>query len=245
MQRRRLWGYSGVALLVALAIGVGVGYAPVFAETSTSPNYQITESQFGTGSSLESCSEAYCAHAVVGTNSQASKATTPELGKADYSEPLLQMVVESGASNLGDLTTEQTGMKTMTVKIRNYLSGGYMLQIIGEAPKYKNHVLNVLGTPTVSKPGTEQFGINVVKNTTPGVGADPVQQPSGTSAASLLKPNYNTPNKFMYQSGDTIALSQSDNGGADYTISMIVNISNSTPAGRYSGDFSAVVLPVY
>ena len=245
MRKRGLGSYAGLVLFIALIGGVGVLTHSAQAETLVSPSYQITESQFGTGSSLESCSTEYCARVTIGDDSNASSATSAEFGKANYSEPLLEMIIESSSSNLGDLSTERTGTKVMNEKIRNYLSGGYMLQIIGDPPKYQDHMLSTSNTIIESLPGTEQFGINVVKNTIPQVGENPVLQPSGGDGTSLIAAGYNTPNVYKYVNGDTIASSQENNGGADLTISMIVNISNSTPAGQYSGDFAAVILPNY
>lgn len=241
--RRYFIGALGVALFVSVGF---VASQNALAETSTSPNYQITESQFGTGSSLESCSDQYCARVSIGDDGRGSSASTAELGKANYSEPLLEMVVESGPSNFNELSTERTGIKIMKVKIRNYLSGGYMLQIVGEPPKYKNHTLNASGQLIEPLPGTEQFAINAVANTIPeNVGENPKLQPSEGDGTSLLLPGYNTPNVFKYVNGDTIASSQENTGGADFTITMIVNISSATPAGLYSGDFAAVILPYF
>ena len=205
MRNRRLWGSSVLALFVALIAGAGLASHSVLAETSTSPSYQMTEAQFGTGSSLESCSDLYCARVSIGDDGKASSATAAEFGEVEYGEPMLQMIVESGESNLGNLTTERTGTKIMKVKIR----------------------------------------INLVANTIPEVGANPVLQPSEEDGTSLVQPAYNTPNVYKYVNGDTIATSQETSGGADFTITMIVNISNSTPAGQYAGDFSAVILPYY
>lgn len=244
MRKRGFWGYSIRALSVALIVGV-VAAGQTFAQTSISPNYQMTESQFGTGSSLESCSDQYCAQVTIGDDGRSNTASSAEFGEAQYSEPLLELIVESGPSDLGELSTERTGTKIMKVKIRNYLSGGYMLQIMGEPPKYEGHTLKTSSTLIESFPGTEQFAINVVKNTIPEVGETPAFQPSGDDATSLITSGYNIPNVYKYVNGDTIASSQENSGGADFTISMIVNISNSTPAGQYAGDFAAIILPYY
>jgi hypothetical protein len=67
--------------------------------------------------------------------------------------------------------------------------------------------------------------------------------PADTVTFGVVDEDYNTPNSFKFTSGDVVARSQAETGRTDYTISMIVNISNSTPAGHYSGDFSAVVIP--
>jgi hypothetical protein len=244
MQTRRVWGFVGLVLVAALFVVTPFASGRVFAQ-SASNNYQMVESQFGNTTSNESCSDNYCASVSIGNDSQASSATAPEFGKANYSEPLLEMIVISGDSNLGELTTEKTGTKIMQVKIRNYLTGGYRLQILGDAPKYQNHVLATPSSPVASQPGTEQFGINAVENSTPDVGATPVLQPDEGNGTGLVLANYKIANQFMYVSGQTIAETAENTGGADYTVSMIVNISNETPAGKYSGDFAAVVMPYF
>lgn len=244
MQTRRLWRGTVWALAAALLIGTPLLGGTALAQTSSSNNYQMVESQFGNTSGLESCSGEYCATVSIG-NDSGSSATTAEFGEANYSEPMLEMIVIGGESNLGDLSTEQAGTKTMEVKIRNYLTGGYRLMVVGNAPTYQDHSLAALSTPTASQPGTEQFGINVVANTTPVTGANPVLQPGGGDALSTVLEDYKIQNQFMYTSGQVIAETQTNTGGADYTISMLVNISNATPAGRYFGDFAAVVVPYF
>lgn len=146
---------------------------------------------------------------------------------------------------MGTLTTEHTATKTMTVKISNYMSEGYILQIVGDPPKYNGHTLATPATQTASQAGTEQFGINAVANTSPSVGADPVQDPTGQGAFGAADPAYATPNMFKYASGDTVARSSQNMGSTTYTITMIANVSGVTPSGRYSGDFAAVVIPAY
>lgn len=246
MQKQRLWKYVGLTLLaVILSIG---GTNTAMAITSTSPHYQVTETQFNAGSSLQSCSGQYCAKTSIGdtaVGSAASSSATAQFGPITNSDPLLEVIVDPGQSNLGVLSTESTATKTTTVKVRNYLSGGYVLQIIGDPPKYNGHALSTSSTPVASKPGTEQFGINGVANTTPNVGADAVQVPSDQVSFGMVTSNYRVPNKFSFTSGDVFGKSTTSSGQTNYTISMIVNISSATPAGHYSGDFAAVVIPSY
>jgi len=153
--------------------------------------------------------------------------------------------VDQGESNLGELTTEVTKTKTVTVRIRNYLSNGYILQINGEPPKYSNHYLSTPSSPTSSQPGTEQFALNLAVNTSPNVGSGPLQVPSSETSFGTVESAYATPNMFKYTPGETVARSLRESGRTDFTISMIVNVSNSTPAGRYAGDYAAIVVPVY
>jgi hypothetical protein len=246
MRERVLWKCVTCMLLVIAIISSGTGTAA--AETANSAHYQVSQTEFGVGSTLQSCSSQYCAKASIGdmvAGTSKGSTSTAAFGSVTDSEPLLEVIVDPGVSNLGVLTTENTAFKTTTVQVRSYLSNGYVLQIVGDPPKYGNHTLNTPSTPTAAQPGTEQFGINATANTIPNVGADPLQVPSGQTSFGTVNDTYRIQNKFKYINGDNVARSDSESGQTNYTISMIVNISNSTPAGHYSGDFSAVVIPTY
>ena len=247
MRRRSFQRYAVLAVLTIVAAGCYGQFA--FADKSSSSHYQIVQSEFGSGSADQNCSAAYCARTSVDAGAGGSatgNTTAARFGNiTTNSEPLLEVIVDSGASDLGTFATDHVTTKTMTISIRNYLSNGYVLQLMGDPPKYSGHTLNAPTTPTISNPGTEQFGINAVKNTTPNIGADPVQVPSSQFSFGTIADNYKTSNKFMYTNGDVIAKSKSASGETDYTISMMINISGLTPAGKYSSDFSAVVVPIY
>lgn len=247
MQKRGFWLYTKIVLLAVLIVSGSV--TTVSAQsTSESNNYQASELQFGSGSNLDSCSASFCARATIGdavSGVSKGEKTTATFGPVTPDEPLLEVIVETGPSDLGNLTTERTATKVMKVKVRSYLSDGYMLQIVGDPPKYGNHKLNAPATPVASQPGKEQFAINAVANTTPNIGANPIQVPSGEFSFGDVTDNYKTPNLFKYTSGQVVGRSLTESGQTDYTISMIINVANSTPAGHYSGDFAAVVIPEY
>lgn len=245
MRKGRFGALTFTALFVALLVGAGITSQQVLAQTSKSPNYQMTESEIGNTAGGESCSGNYCSQVTVGNDSAASSASSPELGTVKYGEPMIELSVNAGASSLGQLSTERTGLKQIGLQIRNYETGGFRVQVVGTPPKYGDHTLSALASPASSSPGTEQFGINVVANTSPSVGVNPVLQPGGGDATGLVMSGYNTPNRFKYVSGETVAQTTANTGGADLTISMIVNISNTTPAGHYSGDYAAIVIPYF
>lgn len=248
MRKRGLWRYVTLVLLLAVLVISGGIMSTASAITSSSNNYQITETELGGTTSSESCSGQYCAKASIGdmaTGKSKGSDVKATFGPVTEGEPMLEVIVNPGVSNLGTLSADETASKTTTVQVRNYLSGGYMLQVTGTPPKYKDHVLSTPNSPTVSIKGTEQFAINAATNTTPPVGADVVQFPDDLTSFGTVESNYATPNMFMYQSGDVIARSPTESGQSTYTISMIVNISNETPAGHFSGDFSAVVIPIF
>ena len=246
MQKRKLWRGVQAVLLVAGIILVG-GATTAFATDSSSNHYQITESQFSGGSNLQSCSQQYCAQATIGDGNSVTprQSSSSFTATSDDKDPVIQVIIEPGDSNLGTLTSEHTATKVTSIKIRTYLSGGYILQILGDPPKFSNHTLDALTVPTASQPGKEQFGMNLVANTTPSVGTVATQVPDDGTIFGEPTADYKTANLFKYVSGDVVAHSLKDSGETDYTLSTIVNISNSTPAGHYSGDFAAVVMPAY
>ncbi len=231
-------------LLSAVFVAVCGGTGTAFALTSSSTHYQVTETQFSAGSTGQSCSATYCAQASLG-DTTTPQASTAAFGTTGGTEPLLEVIVDSGQSDLGVLSPEKTSTKTMSVSVRNYLSGGYILQIVGDSPKFGSHYLATSTTPSLSVPGTEQFALNAVANTSPAIGAAALQTPADQVAFGTPYPDYNTPNLFKYVSGDNIAHSLTESGQTDYTISMVVNVSSATPAGHYSADFAAIVIPVY
>jgi hypothetical protein len=248
MRKRGLWSYVRLTLLLAVLLISG-NTNTVFAITSNSDNYQVTEMELGGSTSTESCSGQYCAKASIGDmatgKSESIGGTKATFGPVIDGEPLLEVIVEPGVSNLGILSADNTATKTTSVQVRNYLSGGYMVQITGTPPKYKDHTLKTPSAPTASIKGTEQFAINAVANTTPQVGANVGQFPDNLTSFGMVEDNYGAANMFMYRSGDVVARSVTESGQSTYTISMIVNISNETPAGHFSGDLSAVVIPVF
>lgn len=244
IQRLRLWRL-GTTLMLLLAIGA-IGH--VSADTSSSASYKLDQAQFGSGSQSQSCSSTYCADATAGdtvVGSASSANYSAQFGSDTSDVPLLEVIASGGIDDLGVLDTDHTGVSTATVKVRSYLSKGYIIQVTGSAPTQGSHALHTDTTPTSSHAGAEQFGINLATNATPSVGADPVQEPSGTFSFGNVADNYATPNLFMYSNGDIVAQSDTSTGETDYTISMILNVSNVTPGGHYSGTFSAVVVPLY
>jgi len=235
-------------LLVSVVTSAIAGANIAMATTSRSPNYQTSETKFGSGASLDSCSGQYCSDVTIGELGDGQSSSTnysASFGPIADGEPLLEVIVEPGESNLGVLTTESTATKTTIIKVRSYMSDGYIMQIVGDPPKYDDHSLKALSVPTAATPGVEQFGINLTANTEPAVGKEPVQVPSGLFGFGKVSEDYGIANMFKYVSGDVVARSEVESGQTEYTLSIIVNISNSTPAGHYAGDYSALVVPAF
>lgn len=246
LNRARSRRHYAVALL-ALVLSFGFG-GTAAATTSTSPHYMVTESQFGVGSSLHDCSASYCAKSSVGdttVGSAHSDSYSAQFGFNTSDVPLLEVITNPVNENMGLLDSDKTGTAVQTIKIRDYLSKGYVLQITGLPPSQGEHRITRLTTPTASQQGNEQFGINLTANTAPTIGTSPVQVPTASYSFGTVADGYRQTNLFMYDDGDIVAQSLSSTGETDYTLSLIINVSSVTPGGRYDGNFSAVAVPMY
>jgi hypothetical protein len=248
MIKRYFGQYRVFALLVAMVFVGNFGIAS--AEDASSTNYKVTDTQFGSGS-VSDCSSSYCANATTGdlaagdTNSTNFQAQAGSDDGSDAEVPLLEVIAIGGVNDLGTLSTTATATASSVVKVKAYDISGYVIEISGAAPNEESYHIHTPSTPTTSQVGTEQFGVNLVANTSPSVGADPVQIPNSSFSYGEPTSNYDTPNEFMYNNGDEVASSSVSSGETDYTVSMIMNISENTPGGQYTGTYSAVVVPVY
>lgn len=232
-----------VSLLVLLAVPLNV-----FAAQSASPHYQVNEVFMGAGGELHSCSTSFCAKETAGETGVGNPSSPNYQARAGFNTdrtPYLQFVVNGTNTDIGVLSTGSTTTTTGTFSVKNYLSSGYSVVTVSNPPKNNTYTMNALGSPAASSAGTEQFGMNLVKNTScsglPAVlGADVAQVPSSAFSFGAAASGYNTGCQFKYAVGDTIASSASSSGETDYTISYIYNISNVTPGGSY--DFNDVLV---
>lgn len=246
--------YKRVAAKIGLVTGIFVvtilvPFAVVAADSSASSKYKVTETKFNAGSTLNACSSNFCGQTTFGDIFSGTSSSTDynvQFGPNPDNTPMIQVIVLGGqATNLGVLDTDHTAATTDILKVRDYSSKGYIVQVVGDPPSQGTHELNNLVLPSTSQPGTEQFGINLVANTSPKVGADPINVVHGRGGQGLPAVNYDNPNLFKYVNGDIVAQSDGGNSETEYTISMIVNVANSTPLGHYGGIFSVVVVPTY
>lgn len=223
-----------VAALMLLAV-------PAIAHAQyTSPSYEIDEIFIGGGGELDACGTAYCADQILGgtaVGDTASDNFQAQGGFGTPGEPTLEMSVTNNNIDLGVLNESSTAAASANFSVSNYLSNGYVVRIYGDPPTNHTgpgtHALTALNSPSLSQPGTEQFGINLVANSTPGIGADPSQSPDGTFSFGQAYAGYDTPDYFKYVDEDVIAESNRSTGFTDYTISIIANITTSTPGGQY------------
>lgn len=209
------------------------------AKAISSTNYTIEEDFVGAGGTVDSSSPGYSSQDSIGATAVGNANGTNyqnESGATTTNDPMLEFSVSTTSVSLGSLMTSLTRTGTASFSVRNYTSYGYAVQIIGNSPSNGTHTLTNIGSAAASSQGTEQFGINLVANTSPATfGANPVQVPSSDFSFGTAATGYSTANTYQYNSGDTVAEATKSSGETDYTVSFIANISSQTPAGEYSG----------
>ncbi len=243
-----------VSLVACLALLL-IPPVPVLGATYSSSNYGIDQAFFGTGGELDANSANYRAKETlgelgIGNSSSANYQVYAGFNTTD--DPFLEFVVTGSNVDLGYLSTSQVTTATGTFAIRAWQTSGYVVRTESDPPTNAQggHQITPLSSPTASSPGSEQFGINLVKNTNfCGVGCnlgnDPQQLPDSTFSFGQAATGYNTANQFKYAKSDIIALSNSATSVTSYTISYIFNISTPTPSGQYSFSHVLVATATY
>lgn len=220
--------------------------APALATPPSSANYQFQETSIGGTGVLNTQSANYQAAGtagVLGIGSSASTNLQIYAGNNTTGDPALSFTIPTGAVNLGIFSPATTATATTTFEIVNYTSYGYVVQILGTAPSYGSNTIDPMTTTGPSQASQEQFGINLVANTSPiSLGANPILGDFGFGSASA---NYGTPNNYRFVSGETIASAPKSSGKTIYTISYIVNVGSLTPGGQYTANQTVLVIGTY
>jgi uncharacterized protein YaiE (UPF0345 family) len=210
--------------------------------------YKVEEAQVGAvGSDAELTSTTYQARATAGDTAVGIvNGTTYQAigGFTTSSAPELEVIAGSLNLDLGNASVSSSLTGTSQFGVRTYLSEGYTVIIRGVPPTQESgYTMNALATQTSSTVGVEQFGINLVANTSPAsFGSAPAQVPDASFSFGAAHANYATTNQYRYVNGDTIATSSSSSGVTNYTISYLVNISSITRAGTYTFNHSVNVV---
>jgi hypothetical protein len=133
-------------------------------------------------------------------------------------------------SDMGQLAADSTLTAQSQMAVGTNASGGFAITASGNPMSAGTNVIDSPTTPTESKQGTNQFGINLVANNMPVVGSDP----EGIWANAIPSPGYDEPNHYKYVSGDVIAYSPNVSLMRKFTVSYIVNSSPDLRAGVYT-----------
>jgi len=101
--------------------------------------------------------------------------------------------------------------------------------------------------------GVSQFGLNLKANTTatstPAKGIEVAPAANGTNYRGQAVTGYNTVDSFKFGNGNNVA--DSANGGAGgsdaqiFTVTYIVNVPGSQPAGTYTTTITYICTPTF
>lgn len=238
----RKFGAFGI-LLFSLACCL---FAPMTASALQSTNFRLNEPALGGFSNTKTQSTNFQASesgGILGIGNSTATNTQVNSGNETTDDPALTFVVNSSNLNFGNFSPGTTAVTTSTFEVTDYTSYGYIVQMIGMPPTNGSHTIEAMATTGPSQAGVEQFGINLVANTSPSsLGANPDHGQFGFGDAAT---NYDTPNNYRFVSGETVATGPKSSGKTVYTVSYIVNVSSLTPGGKYNGDQTLLCIAVF
>lgn len=133
-------------------------------------------------------------------------------------------------SDMGTLKPDSTLTAQSQMAVGTNATAGFAITANGNPLSAGTNVIDSPTTPTESKPGTNQFGINLVENGTPVVG----KNPEGTWENAVPSTDYGVANKYKYVPGDLVAFSPNVSLMKKFTVSYIVNSSPDLRAGVYT-----------
>ena len=231
-----------LSILIIFTIFSIAPIALVYAAMS-SDNYKIDADSINVGGS-QSNSASYKIEDTVGEMGTGESASGSYIMKAGYQamltesvDPTLSFSITDNTISLGTLSISSASTDIAVFTVASNDSNGYSVTIAGNTLTHSNETddINAIAPSAASySTSTEQFGINLVDNSSPNVGAD---ADGGSGQASS---GYNTENLFKFVSGNTIASSSGSSDTTTFTISCLGSISAESAAGDYSVDLTLI-----
>ncbi len=251
-QRFVRWGFHGLLYssatkiaVVAVLFFLNITYLQAF-EGRSGTNYSIFIDALVGGGSLSS--PTYSMDSSLGEPVSGDTVTSPtyesDSGFTELASSggAMQFTVNTTPIHFGVVTNQATAYQTHTFTAAYEGIGGYDIVINGVLPTSDaGSDIDAMG-PSASAPtiGVEQIGINLAGNTIPAiVGGEPV----GGSGVAVAP--YNTTNQYALRFGDVVARSTISSIETAYTVTVIMNISDTTPAGAYAGELRYTMVPKY
>jgi hypothetical protein len=237
------WSRALVATLLVVCI---FSYPLQALSEPASSNFKFDETAVGVTGQGDASSTSYTTAAgagdiAVGTGSstnfqnQAGSHTTPD--------PTLSVQIINANASFGSFSPGLTATATASFSVVNYTSYGYAVIITGDSLKNGTYTIPPLATTSTPLAGVEQFGVNIVANTSPlSFGANPDNGGFGYGVATA---NYGTADHFRFVSGESIASAPKSSGKTIYTLSYIANVNGRTPGGQYAGNQTIIVTGTY
>jgi hypothetical protein len=185
----------------------------------------------------------FCTGGTVGTTSGVPDCATATSGAISFNQLFSPTDTATTSSQMAASTNAGSGY-AITVNGPTLTSGSNTISPM---------VNTQLGAATPGVHGISQFGLNLKANTTttsnPAIGTEVAPAVNGTNYKGQASSTYNTVDNFKYFSGGKVAAS--DNGGAGgtdaqiFTVSYIVNVPGSQPAGTYTTTLTYICTPTF
>ncbi len=202
-----------------------------------SANYVIWADVFNSGGSEDSSSANYglqdsIGEAIILSATSTSATYGIKAGFREmYPDQYITFAVSSNSIDLGALSDSAVSSASHTMTVDTNAPKGFTITVTGSTLTSGANTINAVGAvAAASSVGTEQFGINLMANTTPSVGADP----AGTAPIGSSASQYDTADLFALNSGDTVASASNDINSTVFTVSYIANIAAGTDSGTYT-----------
>lgn len=215
--------------------GLLMPFSVLLARTE-SDSYIIFADVISSGGAATSTSDSYSLADTLGESAVLSATSTSDSYgiKAGFQElnvdEFVTLTIADTSVDLGTLSSDSVSSDSHTMVVDTNATNGFSVTVSGSTLTSGSDTITAIGaTAAASSAGSEQFGINLVANTSPSVGANP----SGTTPGSAAN-QYKTANLFAFNSGDTVASSTTNITETTFTVSYIANIASDTEAGSYS-----------
>jgi hypothetical protein len=180
----------------------------------------------------------FCAGATVGTTSGVPDCATATPGTVNFNQ-------------LFSPTDTATALSQMAASTN--AGSGYSITVNGVTLTSGSNTVVAMGASTTGVRGTSQFGLNLKANTTatstPAVGTEVAPAANGTNYRGQAVTGYNSVDNFKFTTTDPVA--NSANGGAGgtdaqiFTVTYIVNVPGSQPAGTYTTTLTYICTPTF
>lgn len=160
----------------------------------------------------------------------------------------------SGAIEFNQLfSPTDTATATSQMSASTNAGAGYTITVNGTTLMSGTNSISPMATMTTGAHGVSQFGMNLKLNTivtsTVPVGLEVAVPSNGTNYRAQALTGYDTVDNFKYASNDPVANSGNATlGGSDaqiMTVSYIVNVPGSQPAGTYTTTLTYICTPTF
>jgi hypothetical protein len=128
----------------------------------------------------------------------------------------------------GILSSSATKFGTSQFMVGTNAFNGYTVTTNGPSMTSGTNQIAPVSFPDISRKGSPQFGLNLRANLNPLAGSDPI------GGSGIVAANYSSPDHYVYQDGDMVASASGRSTKGLFTVTYIVNINPSQPAGVYN-----------